>query len=206
MNSSPSIALLAAALSAAQSRLQGALKGNTNPHLKSKYADLASVWDACRPVLAENGLSVIQLPSAVGPVVTVETVLAHKSGEWISGSLSMTAQQNTPQGIGSAITYGRRYGLGAIVGVSPEDDDGHAASTPRHTTSPAPSSAPVAPAAATEEMEVKAGRALMAAKDKKELDACVQEISKCVKEGLIGAEGRKSLLAIYTKRLTEVGQ
>jgi hypothetical protein len=112
----------------AQGEMEGAAKANVNPHFKSKYADLASVWDACRAPLAKNGLSVLQPVRADGPSVTVTTILAHSSGEWIEESLTMTAAQNTPQGVGSAITYGRRYGLSAMVGIAPEDDDGNAAS------------------------------------------------------------------------------
>jgi hypothetical protein len=125
---SASIAALAGALSKAQGQMEGAAKGNINPHFKSKYADLASVWDACREPLTKNGLAVLQPVKADGAKVTVTTILMHSSGEWIEESLTMTAQQNTPQGVGSAITYGRRYGLASMVGIAPEDDDGNAAS------------------------------------------------------------------------------
>jgi hypothetical protein len=125
---SPSIAALAAALAKAQGEMEGAAKGNVNPHFKSKYADLASVWDACRGPLSKHGLSILQPVRADGPMVTVTTILAHSSGEWIEEALTMTASQNTPQGVGSAITYGRRYGLASMVGIAPEDDDGNAAS------------------------------------------------------------------------------
>jgi hypothetical protein len=143
---SPSIAALAAALAKAQGEMEGAAKANVNPHFKSKYADLASVWDACRAPLSKHGLSILQPVRADGPHVTVTTILAHSSGEWIEESLTMTAQQNTPQGVGSAITYGRRYGLAAMVGIAPEDDDGNAASAQpaaRQETTVAP---PVRPA------------------------------------------------------------
>lgn len=122
---------LAGALAKAQGEMVAAAKANVNPHFKSKYADLASVWDACRVPLSKNGLAVLQPVRADGAKVTVTTVLVHSSGEWISASLTMTAQQNTPQAVGSAITYGRRYGLSAMVGVAPDDDDGNAASAPR---------------------------------------------------------------------------
>jgi hypothetical protein len=108
--------------------MEAASKANINPHFKSKYADLASVWDACRVPLSKHGLAVLQPVRADGPSVTVTTILAHSSGEWISESLTMTAQQNTPQAVGSAITYGRRYGLSSMVGIAPDDDDGNAAS------------------------------------------------------------------------------
>jgi hypothetical protein len=125
---SASIAKLVSALSKAQSEIVGAIKDSENPHFRFKYADLASTWDACRRPLTKNELAVLQPVSASGPHVTVTTILAHASGEWISEALTLTAQQNTPQGVGSAITYGRRYGLAAMVGIAPEDDDGNAAS------------------------------------------------------------------------------
>lgn len=125
---SASIAKLTEAMALAQGQIEGASKGKVNPHFKNSYADLASVWDACREQLSRNGLAVYQTTSGDGAKVTVETILAHKSGEWISGRLTMTAQQNTPQAIGSCITYARRYALAAMVGVAPEDDDGNAAS------------------------------------------------------------------------------
>ena len=127
-NRSTSIAKLVSALAKAQGEIAGALKDSENPHFRSKYADLASTWDACRQPLAKHELAVLQPVSANGPHVTVTTILAHSSGEWISEALTLTAQQNTPQGVGSAITYGRRYGLAAMVGIAPEDDDGNAAS------------------------------------------------------------------------------
>ena len=127
-NRSASIAKLVAALAKAQSAIAGAVKDSENPHFRSRYADLASTWDACRQPLTKNELAVLQPVSANGPQVTVTTILAHSSGEWISEPLTLTAQQNTPQGVGSAITYGRRYGLAAMVGIAPDDDDGNAAS------------------------------------------------------------------------------
>lgn len=125
---SSSIAALAAALAKAQGEIAGASKDKTNPHFKSAYADLASVWDACRGPLSKHGLAVLQPASAHGPIVTVTTLLTHSSGEWVEADLSMTVAQYTPQGIGSCITYARRYALSSMVGIAPEDDDGNAAS------------------------------------------------------------------------------
>lgn len=127
MIKSDSIKELAAALAKAQGEIKGAAKDSANPYFKSRYADLASVWDACREPLAKNGLAVSQFPSADGPHVTVETVLMHESGEWMSRELTVTAKEDSPQAIGSAVTYARRYSLAAVVGVAPEDDDGEAA-------------------------------------------------------------------------------
>lgn len=123
---------LYAALAKAQSKIETAKKDNFNPHFKSKYADLSNVWDACREALTENGLAVVQIPSAKGPEVTVKTILGHVSGSEISGELTMIAQKNTPQGIGSAITYCRRYALMSFVGIAPDDDDGNDASMPSY--------------------------------------------------------------------------
>ena len=127
MPTSPTIAALAAALVKAQSAMGGAKKDSTNPHFKTAYADLASVWDACRAPLANAGLSVVQLVSSEGATATVETILAHSSGEWVSSLLAVPLTKVDAQGLGSAITYGRRYALAAIVGVCPADDDGEAA-------------------------------------------------------------------------------
>lgn len=122
---------LALALSKAQGMLKGATKDSQNPHFKSKYADLASVWDACREALAKNEIAVIQ-PLSGGPdTITVTTILVHKSGEFIESSLTIRPTKADAQGLGSAATYGRRYGLASMVGVAPEDDDGNAASAPQ---------------------------------------------------------------------------
>jgi hypothetical protein len=104
----------------------GAKKDSTNPHFKTAYADLASIWDACRAPLANAGLSIVQLVSSDPTHAIVETILAHSSGEWVSSTLAVPLTKADAQGLGSAITYGRRYALAAIVGVCPADDDGEA--------------------------------------------------------------------------------
>lgn len=118
---------LAEAIAAAQAKLKPALKDSVNPHFRSGYASLQSVWDSARPVLEANGLSVIQtFNQSDGDLMHINTTLLHKSGEYIVGTLSMKPQQSTPQGIGSAITYARRYSLAAVLGiVVDEDDDGN---------------------------------------------------------------------------------
>ncbi len=123
----PGYAKLAMALAKAQAVMGGAKKDATNPHLKSKYADLASVWEACRDPLTSNGLAVVQFPEADGAKVTVKTMLLHESGEHLETSISATAKDSSPQSIGSVITYLRRYSLSAMVGIAPEDDDGESA-------------------------------------------------------------------------------
>ena len=128
MDRSESINELATALAKAQGRITGALKESANPFFKSKYADLASCWDACRDALSENGLAVIQTNEATDEGVTVTTLLAHCSGQFVRSALRLQPKDTTPQGIGSCITYGRRYGLTSMVGIAQVDDDGNAAS------------------------------------------------------------------------------
>ena len=125
---SAEIGELAKALAVAQGKITGALKDSANPFFKSKYADLASVWDACRGPLSDNGLAVVQLTESDDAGVYVSTTLAHSSGQWMRSRLRLTPKDVTPQGMGSAITYGRRYALAAMVGVAQVDDDGNAAS------------------------------------------------------------------------------
>jgi len=135
MEKSETIGKLAEALAKAQGEIQGAAKDQVNPHFRSKYADLASVWEACRKALSNNGLAVVQTMHGDDPdKVVVETLLTHSSGEWIKGTLTMRPAKSDPQGIGSCITYARRYSLAAMVGVAPEDDDGNAASIPPKPT------------------------------------------------------------------------
>ena len=124
---SESIAALAAALSKAQADITGALKDSSNPFFKSKYADLASCWDACRKQLAANGLAVIQTTNTTDAGVVLVTTLAHSSGEWIRGVLPVVTKDSGPQAQGSGITYARRYALAAIVGLAQIDDDAEAA-------------------------------------------------------------------------------
>ena len=128
VNRSPSLGKLAEALAKAQGEIVGASKNSENPFLKSRYADLASVWEACRLPLSKNGLAVTQLVGNADGTVVVESLLMHSSGEWVMSRLSLKSVKDDPQGMGSAITYARRYALAAIVGVSPEDDDANAAS------------------------------------------------------------------------------
>lgn len=146
MDRSVEIHELASALAKAQGAIQGATKSNVNPAFRSKYADLASVWDACRGPLSANGLSITQIPAIEeGGRVAVTTVLLHATGQWISSVLSVQPAKTDAQGIGSAITYLRRYGLSAMVGVAPEDDDGNAASEQTPKAKTAPASAPQVP-------------------------------------------------------------
>jgi hypothetical protein len=139
MTHSDAINELAEALAKAQAKVKGAAKDSTNPHFRNSYADLASVWDACRDALTSNRLSVVQTTEpSDGTIVTVYTTLLHASGQWMRGALTMKPQKVDPQGIGSCITYARRYALAAMVGVAPEEDDGNAASSTDKQEQPVP--------------------------------------------------------------------
>jgi len=131
MQTSEQVNELAAALAKAQGQIKGAVKDAENPHFRSKYADLASVWDACRSALSQHGLSVIQAPrgvvSEIGWCVEVETRLLHASGQWMGDTITVPVGKPDAQGLGSALTYARRYALASFVGIAPEDDDGNAA-------------------------------------------------------------------------------
>ncbi len=119
---------VAKALVEVQKVLQGAKKDSLNPFHKSKYADLTSVWEACREPLTANGLSVVQtVGSAENGYLQLTTMLLHTTGQFVRDTLVMKLKEDTPQGVGSAITYARRYALASIVGVCPEDDDGESA-------------------------------------------------------------------------------
>ena len=132
MEQSESIANLTLALSIVQGKLTYAKKDSANPFFKSKYADLESVWDACRSLLADNGLAVMQFPGEyIDGVMSLTTIISHKSGEWMGQEMSVPLSKPDAQGAGSALSYMRRYALAAVVGVvsaNQEDDDGNAAS------------------------------------------------------------------------------
>jgi ERF superfamily len=116
------------ALLAARAAFAPVLKTARNPHFNSRYADLASVLDACEPALAAQGLGVVQIPYWRDGAMLLVTTLAHTSGERLSGEYPILTDYAKPQQIGAALTYARRYSYLAIVGVAPEDDDGEAAS------------------------------------------------------------------------------
>jgi len=124
---------VAAALVKAQRAFGPALKTNTNPHFKSKYADLAACVEAVIDALNANGIALIQRNVETESGVCVETVFVHESGEMLSsGPLHVPAAKQDPQGYGSALTYARRYSLMAACGIAPEDDDGNAAAKAKH--------------------------------------------------------------------------
>jgi hypothetical protein len=124
MNKSESIENLAKALSKFQAEVKNPANTANNPFFKSKYAPLNEILNDVRPLLSKYGLSVLQVPGGDGQDVVITTLLLHDSGEWIETyPLNMKPAKNDPQGIGSCITYGRRYSLAAVLGISSEDDD-----------------------------------------------------------------------------------
>lgn len=127
------------ALASAQAQMGKAIKDATNPAFRSKYADLASVMDACLPALNANGIAVFQPTIDDETGRFVETILAHESGETVKCRVPLIVGKNDMQGYGSAVTYARRYGLMCMAGIAPEDDDGNAAAKnpPKETPRPA---------------------------------------------------------------------
>jgi len=120
---------IAQALVKAQKAFGPALKTSSNPHFKSRYADLAACVEAVMDGLNANGIALVQQTHECDTGVIVETVFVHESGETFSaGKLHVPAVKHDAQGYGSALTYARRYSLMAACGIAPEDDDGNAAS------------------------------------------------------------------------------
>lgn len=125
--SSHSTAKLFEALSKAQMEITGAAKTKKNPHFKCDYADLNSTWEACREPLGANGLTVVQTVEQLAEKFVLVTTLGHTSGEWMKSVIPLINTKMDMQGLGSALTYARRYGLASMCGVCPSDDDGNAA-------------------------------------------------------------------------------
>jgi len=141
---------LAKALVKAQGIMTSAQKDGSNPHFNSSFATLDSIWKAIRKPLSEHGLCVVQ---SLLPDNTLVTTLLHESGQWVRSYQKLNPVRNDPQGIGSALTYGRRYSLAAIVGICQADDDGEEASETTGTkrasrqSSPKPATIPPSPKA-----------------------------------------------------------
>lgn len=120
---------IAAALVSALPKIEAASKDSANPAFRSKYADLTSVMEVAKGPLAESKIVILQPPASTEDnAAVVSTVLLHESGQWIGCTLTLRPTQNTPQAVGSAITYARRYSLSGLLGITAEDDDGNAAS------------------------------------------------------------------------------
>jgi ERF superfamily len=120
---SENITELAKALTKLQGDLKTVPKEKINPFHKSKYADLSAIWEMCRRRLADNGLSLIQSTDVMENNIVLETTLLHTSGQWLRGKLALNPVKMDPQGIGSAMTYGRRYAMCAMLGIATDEDD-----------------------------------------------------------------------------------
>jgi hypothetical protein len=154
---SESLTRLIPALIAARGAMPAVVKDAKNPHFGNRYAELATVLEACEPTLAKHGLAVVQATRWAEGMLTLETTLFHASGEFLGGSYPLCADVAQPQKMGAAVTYARRYCYLAIVGVAPEDDDGETASgrgavgerrapaAPQPAPQPAAAPAPAAP-------------------------------------------------------------
>ena len=127
MKMSDTIAEIATALSRAQGMIDDASKASANPFFKSKYADLAAVRAVIREPLAVCDLAIIQAPRVVEGGAEVETLIMHKSGEFLSETLFMPAGKADPHGYASAITYARRIGIMSLLCLASYDDDGNTA-------------------------------------------------------------------------------
>lgn len=164
MRMSENINELAEALAKAQGAIANASKDAQNPHFRSSYANLASVREAIRAPLSENGLAYTQLVRTEHGKVQIETMLLHKSGQFMGETLDIPLAKQDAQGIGSATTYGRRYSLMALIGIAAEedDDDGNVATAnaPSHQRREQPAQKPAqAPAPSPAEEMVKAVKA-----------------------------------------------
>jgi ERF superfamily len=209
MNRSEQINELGAALAKAQHGMENAAKDKANPFFKSKYADLASVWEACRGPLSSNGLSVVQLPRFADGVVTVETILLHASGQWIGTELSAPVKEQTAQAVGSVVTYLRRYSLASMAGVAPDDDDGNAGSSrteqeeqrgAQRQEAPPEKKKPDPTQASAEKVKVK----MISAKGPGELAVIDQESKQLRKDGIITEAQLTWLGGVRDKRLKEI--
>ena len=157
-----------------QGEIEAIVKETSNPYFKSVYADLPSIIGAVRPVLAKYNMAYVQsLISDRNPItgepsgkIIIETVLIHKSGEWMSSTLPLdVGTKPGPQVYGSAITYARRYGLQTTLGLATEDDDANAAQGPpaekkkttfQRSRTPAKSTTPSKPKSNTRDDKINA--------------------------------------------------
>ena len=175
MNTSTDLDQISAALVLAQQAMLPLIKDSANPFFKSKYADLQAVTEACYPALQANGICVMQSAESLGAAgINIKTRLLHKSGQFIETDCAIPPAGQDPQKYGSAVTYGRRYGLQAAVGLAAIDDDGEGAMN-RNATKQAPAAKAdavvVKPTAKDEEMVDKIIEAFKQQTTLTELDA-----------------------------------
>lgn len=128
MKRSENIIEIAKAMNLAQKEMRPAAKDSTNPHFRSKYSDLASVMEAIREPIGNNGLSILQEATLGDNGVSITTLILHISGQWIEfDPLTIPIGKRDAHAVGSACSYGKRYALCAALGVVSDDDDGNGA-------------------------------------------------------------------------------
>lgn len=191
---------LVKAFVAAQGDMGAVVKSVKNDHFKTKYADLASVMEAVMPALTKNGLALIQSSTYEDETVEVETIIVHTGGGSMSTTLRARPQNATPQGIGSVLTYLRRYSLMAITGVAPEDDDGNAGTLSGSKPQPKPQPRPI-------EKEPEPSEAYKLAVDQVKVKATKEELGEwwnaqkaTFKELMPPADYSKLIHAVTTRR------
>lgn len=148
---------IAPAFLKAQAAMKSVSKSATNPHFKSAYATLEDVMAACKEPLAAQGIAILQSGDEADDAgITIVTTLLHVSGQWIEGRVRLPLEKGTAQAAGSAVSYGRRYCLAALVGlVSEDDDDGNAASSPKQQRAPAKPAAKKKPLRERDDLDLK---------------------------------------------------
>lgn len=166
METSETTGKLQEALAKAQAEITGASKDGQGNY--GSYTTLASAWDAWHDAGPKNGLSVTQTVGRDEGGLILTTRLGHSSGEWMQDSMPLLLGKNDMQGLGSAITYGRRYSLMAMVGLAPDDDDGEAAvaTGPAKAVQGKPAPKKAAPTQAEEPPHVKDAKDILAKAEK----------------------------------------
>lgn len=197
---SAGIGQLAAAMAKAQAELRNPPKDSVNPHFKSRYADLATVRDVVMPVLAKHGLAVVQMPCDLGDHPALMTLLTHASGEWLESTMRTRPTKNDPQGMGSAITYARRYSLQSLAGVAADDDDDGAAGS-----RPVAHNAPTAHHTANPALRAKITQALAQAPNADEYKRIAGQIKRDYDEGLLTDEDTAILRPIAGETMKRLG-
>lgn len=197
---------LAKAFVAAQKATESVKKAATNPAFKTKYADLAHVVEGVIPALNNAGVGLLQFPAFDGEMVSVTTTMLHESGSSVSATLHLRPSKSDPQGVGSAITYARRYALLAMTGAAPEDDDGNAASGPRSAPRPEPKHAEPAPPTLVERAD-KLVATLNGVKTADDLRKAYALASKlCADLDLADPERLAEINTLYEARFAELDQ
>jgi hypothetical protein len=135
MKTSDAINELATALAAAQAEMKNAPLNKTNPHFKSRYADLAGIRDTVTPALTRHGIAIVQGTDTTDSGIVVVTRLIHKSGQWMESRFPISYDK--PQAMGSAYTYARRYSLSAMCAISADEDDDANAANDKPVAAPA---------------------------------------------------------------------